>query len=75
MKIDNGTPRYGRPLSEDEIIEFLSKSKRNLQLATIDEKNEPNIHPVWFLFENGNIYVITEKKSKTFSEIIWPIFQ
>lgn len=70
MKIFNGTPGFGRVLSNDEIIEFLSKSKKNLQLATIDDKNEPNIHPVWFYYENGKIYCATEKKSKKFQNIL-----
>lgn len=70
MKIYNGTPGFGRPLSEDEIIEFLSKSKKNLQLASLDEKNEPTIHPVWFFYENECIYVATEKKSKKVQNIL-----
>ncbi len=70
MKIFNGTPGYGRLLSDAEIIEFLSTSKKNLQLATIDDKDEPNIHPVWFLYENGLIYCATEKKSKKIKNIL-----
>ncbi len=70
MKIFNGTPGFGRELSESEIIEFLTKSKRNLQLATIDDKNEPNIHPVWFYYENGLIFCATEKSSKKFKNIL-----
>lgn len=70
MKIFNGTPGFGRALSNNEIIEFLSNSKKNLQLATIDNKNEPNIHPVWFYYENGKIYCATEKKSKKFQNIL-----
>ena len=70
MKIFNGTPGFGRELSNDEIVEFLTTSKKNLQLGTIDEKNEPNIHPVWFLYQNGAIYCATEKKSKKYQNIL-----
>lgn len=70
MKIFNGAPGYGRLLTNEEISEFLSKSKKNLQLATIDDKNEPNVHPVWFLYENGVIYCATEKKSKKIQNIL-----
>ena len=69
MKIFNGTPGYGRLLTDDEITDFLSKTKKNLQLGTIDDKNEPNIHPVWFLYEKGLIYCATEKKSKKIKNI------
>lgn len=69
MKIYHGTPEVGRVLSEKEITEFLSTSKKNLQLGTIDEKNEPNVHPVWFLFENYKLYIATETKSKKLNNI------
>jgi nitroimidazol reductase NimA-like FMN-containing flavoprotein (pyridoxamine 5'-phosphate oxidase superfamily) len=69
MKIFHGTPEVGRALTEHEIIEFLTISKKNLQLGTIDEKNEPNIHPVWFLYENKKIYISTETKSKKVKNI------
>lgn len=70
MKIYAGTPGFGRPLSMEEIDEFLSTSKENLQLASLDGKNEPVIHPVWFWYENKQIYFATEKKSKKFQNII-----
>jgi len=69
MKIFHGTPEIGRVLTEDEIIKFLTTSKKNLQLGTIDIKNEPNVHPVWFLYENEKIYVATETKSKKIKNI------
>ena len=69
MKIFHGIPGVGRVLTEDEIIQFLSTCKKNLQLGTIDEKNEPNVHPVWFLFENEKLYIATETKSKKLKNI------
>ena len=70
MRIFNGTPGYGISLNEDEIVEFLSKTKSNLQLATLDKKDEPNIHPVWFIYEKGLLYVSTEKNSKKIKNIL-----
>ena len=70
MKIYNATPGFGRTLSKQEIFEFLSNSKKNLQLASLDKKTEPNIHPVWFLFKNNLIYLATERKSKKIQNII-----
>ena len=57
-------PGLGKSLSEQQVRDFLARSKLNLQLGTIDEKGEPNIHPIWYIFENDRIYVATSKKSK-----------
>ena len=64
MKIVNAMPGLGKSLSEQQVRDFLARSKLNLQLGTIDEKGEPNIHPIWYIFENDRIYVTTSKKSK-----------
>ena len=64
MKIHNAIPGLSRPLTEEQVREFLINSKLNLQLGTTDEKGEPNIHPIWYLFENERLYIITPKKSK-----------
>ena len=64
MKIVNAMPGLGKSLSEQQVRDFLARSKLNLQLGTIDEKGEPNIHPIWYIFENDRIYVATSKKSK-----------
>ena len=64
MKIINAIPGHGQLLTEQQVREFLGKSRLNLQLGTIDEKGEPNIHPIWYLFENDKLYIVTSKKSK-----------
>jgi len=64
MKILNAIPGLGQPLTEQQVKEFLGKARLNLQLGTIDEKGEPNIHPIWYAYENDKIYVVTPKKSK-----------
>jgi nitroimidazol reductase NimA-like FMN-containing flavoprotein (pyridoxamine 5'-phosphate oxidase superfamily) len=64
MKIVNAIPGFGPQLSEQRVRDFLVNSKLNLQLATIDSKGEPTIHPVWYIFENEKMYVATPKKSK-----------
>jgi len=64
IKIVNAMPGLGKSLSEQQVRDFLARSKLNLQLGTIDEKGEPNIHPIWYIFENDRIYVTTSKKSK-----------
>ena len=34
-------------MNMDEVEKFL-ENKLNLQLATIDEKGDPNMQPIWF---------------------------
>jgi hypothetical protein len=60
----NAIPGFGPDLSEQQVKNFLENSKLNLQIGTIDSKGDPNIHPVWYLFENEKLYVATPKKSK-----------
>ena len=63
MKIVHGSPGFGSVLSESQVEEFLSKSILNLLLGTIDNKGEPNVHPVWYLYDNGKLFVETSKTS------------
>ena len=57
MKILNASePRLGSSMTEEEVIDFLSKSKLFARLGTIDEKEDPNVHPVWYYFDNDRIY-------------------
>ena len=64
MKINNAIPGFGKQLSEQQVREFLEISKLNLQLGTIDEKGDPNIHPIWYVYQNNKLYVVTPKKSR-----------
>jgi nitroimidazol reductase NimA-like FMN-containing flavoprotein (pyridoxamine 5'-phosphate oxidase superfamily) len=66
MKILNADPKFGRPLTENQIKDFLSNSRLNIHIATIDEKGEPNIHPTWYYYDatKNKIYVETDKGSK-----------
>jgi nitroimidazol reductase NimA-like FMN-containing flavoprotein (pyridoxamine 5'-phosphate oxidase superfamily) len=69
MKILNASPNFGVPMNEDELRNFLSVSKLNLQLGTIDEKGDPNVHPTWYYFYNNKLYVETSKGSKKVQNI------
>ena len=66
MKILNAGPGFSQPMTEDEIILFLTSGRRNIYIASLDEKNEPNIHPVWYYFEPSKekFYIETSKHSK-----------
>ena len=69
MKILNANPGFGSPLNEQEVKDFLANSKLNVHLGTVDEKQEPNIHPIWYYFDtlNNKLYVETSKSSKKIS--------
>lgn len=64
--IDASEPEFGGPMTEDEVRNFLINSKKNVHISTLDEKGEPNIHPVWYYFDNDNdkIYVESGKTSR-----------
>ena len=72
MKILQGSPGFGLPMTEEEIILFLSTKQRNIYIGTLDEKNEPNIHPIWYFFdiENRKIYLETAKGSKKLQNML-----
>ena len=66
MKILNGGPYISQPMTEDEVISFLTSGRRNIYIGTLDEKREPNIHPVWHYFDSSKqkFYIETSKYSK-----------
>ena len=69
MKIVHGSPGFGSALAEDQVIDFLTKSKLNLLLGTIDDKGEPNVHPVWYLYIDKKLYIETSKTAKKVQNI------
>ena len=66
MKILNASPGFGAPLTEDEAVSFLTNSKLNIHIGTVDKKGESNIHPTWYYFDNTNnrFYIETSKQSR-----------
>ncbi len=64
MKIVHASPGFGSKFTEEQTMDFLSNSKLNLLLGTIDDKGDPNVHPVWYLYEIGKLYVETGKTAK-----------
>ncbi len=57
-------------MTKEEIDKFL-ESKLNLQLASIDKKGDPNIQPIWFIYDKKTqkISVMTPKMSKKIQNI------
>lgn len=70
MKIIRGMPDMGRAMTEAEVNAFL-ESKQNLQIATVDEKGDPMVQPVWFLYDRAaqKIYFDTGKQTKKLANI------
>lgn len=66
LKILHGSPGFGAPLNEEEMMDFLTKGKLNVHLGTVDERGHPNIHPAWYYYDtvNNRIYVETSKHAK-----------
>jgi PPOX class probable F420-dependent enzyme len=52
-------------MTREEAERFL-ESKLNLQIASIDEKGEPNIQPVWFFYDKdqGKLLITTSKLAR-----------
>lgn len=63
MKILQANPEIPRMTMED--AERFLESKLNLQFATVDNKGDPNIQPVWFSYdkEKKKIFIMTGKKT------------
>ena len=51
-------------MEESEVDIFLSTSKTPLRLGTVDSKGDPMIHPVWFHYSNGKLYLMSVKENK-----------
>jgi nitroimidazol reductase NimA-like FMN-containing flavoprotein (pyridoxamine 5'-phosphate oxidase superfamily) len=69
MKIIQATPEMPG-MTDVEVKKFL-ESKLNMRLGTVDERGNPNIHPVWFYFDNKNakLHALTGDPSKKLSNI------
>ena len=68
MKILNAGPGFSVEMTEEELLDFLSESKINLHVGTLDQDGYPNIHPVWYTFDMTlqRIYFNTSRTSKKF---------
>ena len=64
MKIISAIPS-APPMNKEGVNKFL-ESKLLLQIGTIDDEGDPNIHPVWFSYDRDSekLLVITPKITK-----------
>ncbi|MFZ1877399.1 MAG: pyridoxamine 5'-phosphate oxidase family protein [Nitrososphaeraceae archaeon] len=65
IKIFNAHAKLGtRPLTAEELAEFLGTPELLVRLGTIDEKGEPDdIRPTWYYFDSSKdrLYIGTNK--------------
>ena len=66
MKIINASePSLGSLMTEDDTRDFLSNKKKLFaRIGSIDKKGDPNVHPVWYYFDNDKIYFETGKDAR-----------
>jgi hypothetical protein len=71
LKVLDGSAGYGKPLTEQEIKDFLTTQTLNIYLGTVDGKGHANIHPAWYYYDTSKerIYVETGKHSKKIENI------
>jgi len=50
------------PKNQREVQSFMNQ-KRLASFATVGSKNEPHIVPVFFTFDNGKVYIQTDRES------------
>jgi general stress protein 26 len=64
MKILKAIPDV--PSMTMEEAERFLESKLNLQFATVDNKGDPNIQPVWFYYDKNKekLFILTGKNTK-----------
>ena len=58
-------------MSKEEVDTFLEK-RLNLQIGTIDDKGDPNIHPVWFNYDKDRekFLIITPIATKKIKNLL-----
>lgn len=56
-------PRERLRLTDDELEELLT-GERTLRAATVSERGEPHVVPLWFFWHAGSVWVTSLRKSR-----------
>ncbi len=56
-------------MEHSEIDVFLTSSRTPLRLGTVDSKGDPMIHPVWFNYFDGRLYIFSLKNDRKIRNI------
>lgn len=70
-KLIQAIPSMPKPVTEPEVESFLTESKLNVQIATLDEEGYPSIQPIWFVYDrdSGKIYSGTSRQTRKIENI------
>ena len=68
--INASEPSLGSFMTEIETRNFLSTKKLFARIGTIDKYGDPNVHPVWYYFDNNKIYFETGKTTRKAENIL-----
>lgn len=70
-KLIQAIPGMPKPVTEPEVEKFLSESRLNVQIATLDDEGYPTVYPIWFLYDrdSGRIYCSTGKQTRKIENI------
>lgn len=52
-----------------EAEDFLAKQKTPMRLGTVDRDGDPQIHPVWYHFASGRLYLMSDKNVRKIQNI------
>ncbi len=44
-------------MTEDEVLEFLTAGAKILQVATIGKDGSPHLAPMWFVVDDGKVFI------------------
>jgi general stress protein 26 len=55
-------------LTSDEIDEFL-KQPHLMRLAVMDSRGEPNVTPVWYLWEDNKFYITSQTDKRKYKDV------
>ena len=58
-----------RAMSPQEVEKFLGEGRKIMRIATLTEKSEPYITPVWYFYKGGKLFFMADKNSKKIKNI------
>jgi nitroimidazol reductase NimA-like FMN-containing flavoprotein (pyridoxamine 5'-phosphate oxidase superfamily) len=56
-------------LTRDEVIAFLTEPGHLVRLATVDGAGAPRVVPIWFVYEDGSIFMTPRERSAWWADL------
>jgi general stress protein 26 len=51
-------------MTERELLGFLGKERETMRLAMLDTDGYPLVHPVWFVYDDGRLWITVERTGR-----------